>query len=62
MTENRANNIKIRDRDRVVISLIANMSDAELFGLKCYIAGMRTGKEAATEQQETGRGREPVTA
>ena len=62
MTENRTNNIKIRDRDRVVISLIANMSDAELFGLKCYIAGMRTGKEAATGQQEAERVREPVTA
>ena len=62
MAESRTNNIKIRDRDRVVISLIANMSDAELFGLKCYIAGMRTGKEAATERQETERVREPVTA
>lgn len=40
--------ITITERDRRVVEWVANLSDAELFGLECFLAGARV---AALENQ-----------
>lgn len=50
------NTIKINDRDKRVIRLVTRLSDKELFGLECFLAGTRAGaldaeKRTADRQQ-----------
>lgn len=56
-------NMKITERDRRAILLVAKLDDKELFGLECYIAGVRAGESQNQSRQETGkRSTEAVTA
>lgn len=43
----------ITERDRRVINLVTRLSDRELFGLECFLAGTRVAKkeESATKQK-----------
>lgn len=43
----------ITERDRRVINLVTRLSDRELFGLECFLAGARVAKkeEPATKQK-----------
>lgn len=56
-------NMKITERDRRAILLVAKLDDKELFGLECYLAGVRAGEIQNQSRQETGkRSTEAVTA
>lgn len=46
----------INERDRRVIGIVSRLTDKELFGLECFLAGTRAGahdaeKRAADRQQ-----------
>ena len=45
--------IAVTEREKRVIKWIANLSDRELFGLECFLAGTRVAaqKDMAPEQQ-----------
>lgn len=46
------NNIAISDRDRKVIHIVTRLTDKELFGLECFLAGTRAGARGAGEKTE----------
>lgn len=47
-------NMKITERDRRAIFLVAKLNDKELFGLECYLAGVRAGESQNQNRRETG--------
>ena len=45
----------ITERDRRVINLVTRLSDRELFGLECFLAGTRVAKkEGPATKQKAG--------
>lgn len=40
--------IKVTERDRRAIVLVAKLTEKELFGLECYLAGTRAAQREAT--------------
>lgn len=42
----------ITERDRRVINLVTKLSDRELFGLECFLAGARVAKKEETKNNQ----------
>jgi len=47
-------NLTISERDRRVIFAISRLSEKELFGLECYLAGTRAAGRAEKNQADRG--------
>jgi hypothetical protein len=45
--------LTISERDRRAIVLLARLTDKELFGLECYLAGTRAAGRTAERQEAT---------
>lgn len=51
MSINKRNTLTISDRDLRAIYLVAQLDDRELFGLECFIAGTRAGRELGNKME-----------
>lgn len=51
--------IMISDRDKKMIRLVTRLSDKEIFGIECFLAGIRAGASDAekkkADQQQTAQ-------
>lgn len=44
------NNLTISERDKRAIFIISRLTEKELFGMECYLAGTRAASRAAENQ------------
>lgn len=51
-------NITVTERDRRLIRLATYMTDEELFGIECFLAGLRTAAGSSNMQQDIAAARE----
>ncbi len=45
--------MNITEKDRRAIKLVSKLSDYEIFGLECFLAGLRTAKKESKQQEAT---------
>lgn len=51
-------NITITERDRRLIRLATHLTDKELFGVECFLAGVRMAADNSSMQQDMAAARD----